>query len=159
MSCRYDGNMMAMQWNDMEYVTNIDNWMCSNMQYIDVGQLPTNMKGWCFTWSYYVLPVFSCKGQKRSVMNILWHLKLWWTNKISTPWSFVPLFAVERSKGPQKFHRLLDVCRHPPSSPRVSAGTSSRWPCDATAAGSRNDAHKEWRHSPGDAGRVSTVAG
>lgn len=45
MSCRYDGNMMAMQWNDMEYVTNIDNWMCSNMQYIDVGQLPTNMKG------------------------------------------------------------------------------------------------------------------
>ena len=36
---------MAMQWNDMEYVTNIDNWMCSNMQYIDVGQLPTNMKG------------------------------------------------------------------------------------------------------------------
>ena len=46
-----------------------------------------------------------------------------------------------RPKGPQKFHRLLGVCRHPPSSPRVSAGTSSRWPCDATAAGSRNDVH------------------
>ena len=75
------------------------------------------------------------------------------------PLCSVLLFDIERSKGPKKFHRLPEVCRHSPGPPRVFAGTPSRRPCNATAAGSRNHVHQEWRHSPGDAGRVWEVAG
>ena len=58
-----DSAVSQMQWND-KYVTNIDNWMCSNMQYID------SMASYQETWKvdvlhdlimfYYVLPCFTC---------------------------------------------------------------------------------------------------